>query len=127
MKSINATLLQTPKFCSRRGFGHGRGAGVYDRYYGLIASIRRPISKKSNYSCFFLNHQRRGVHGYAREIEELFNGNKAYIVEMSERNPGLLQSLADNGQSVCSFCPFVVIFFFFSILRASIYDSQLFG
>ena len=42
----------------------------------------------------------RGVHdGYAPEIKELYNGNKAYIANISETNPGLLQSLADNGQS----------------------------
>lgn len=43
--------------------------------------------------------QRRVRVGYAPEIKELYNGNKAYIANISETNPGLLQSLADNGQS----------------------------
>ena len=42
----------------------------------------------------------RGVHvGYAPEIKALYNGNKAYIANVLETNPGLLRSLADNGQS----------------------------
>ena len=37
--------------------------------------------------------------GYAPEIKELYNGNKAYVANVLETNPGLFQSLADNGQS----------------------------
>ncbi|KAF8815050.1 carbonic anhydrase [Phlegmacium glaucopus] len=48
----------------------------------------------------------RGHHGgYAPEIEELYHGNKAYIANMSETNPGLLQSLASDGQKP----PFMVV------------------
>ena len=54
----------------------------------------------------------RGVHiGYAHEIKELYNGNKAYIAKISETNPGLLQSLADNGQSAFySLFYFIILF-----------------
>ena len=60
----------------------------------------------------------RGVHvGYAPEIKELYNGNKAYIASILETNPGLLQSLADNGQSAFH------IFLYFEILFT--YRSEL--
>ena len=53
----------------------------------------------------------RNVHvGYAPEIKELYNGNKAYIANVLETNPGLLQSLADNGQSA------FYLFLYFKIL-----------
>jgi hypothetical protein len=46
---------------------------------------------------------------HAPEIQELYQGNKAYMTNMSETSPGLLQSLANNGQSAFSSFPYFKI------------------
>ena len=94
---------------ARRGF---RNLGVYG--FAFPKSMQR-LRPQSTPLC------QRGIHGRsALEIEELYNGNKAYIAKMSEMNPGLLQSLAHNGQSA-----FFFFWFNFQKQSFSIFFTQI--
>ena len=75
-------------------------------------------------------YQARSAHNRCvHEIEELYHGNKAYIANMSETNPGLLQNLANNGQSAypAFFCLFQNQHFLLRFIRTPIYAGRLFG
>ena len=65
------------------------------------------------------------------EIQELYQGNKAYMMNMSETSPGLLQSLANDGQSAFSSFPYFqnidLTFSALRFIRAPVYGTQLFG
>ena len=69
-------------------------------------------------------YQRGAHYGCAPEIEELYHGNRAYI---ANTNPGLLQSLAKDGQSAyCPFVYFINLTFSPCFTRAPVYAGRLF-
>ena len=82
----------------------------YSRFLKSSATTRTLLGSSS----LTLLVGQRGVHnGYPPEVEELYHGNKAYIANMSQMNPGLLKRLADKGQSAFLF-PFSIFFFKFN-------------
>lgn len=82
-------------FNDRRQMGFLKGPVTARTLLGFL-----PLATLSPTTAMGSKVFQRDVHiGYAPEIKELYNGNKAYIANILETNPGLLQSLAYNGQS----------------------------
>lgn len=105
--TVDITLAKLHVFNDGQQMRSLKGPGTARPLLGFL-----PLASISPTTAMGSKVFQRGVHvGYAPEIKELYNGNKAYIANMLETNPGLLRSLASNGQSAFySFLDFKILF-----------------